>query len=161
MNLFNLSQTSKDFIKAAPTGKVLEISLAKAIADSVVMPSSSVESPTMYYRSTAFAEVSTLLSSVNDTLVFDLKKVMDSAQLFWVIRYNVLFPADTLYSADPDRAVFDFFGFGAVIDVDTASFLKANGPALVKGYNGFRRVVKDLWTREAEKPPETETKQII
>lgn len=157
MNLFNLSQTSKDFIKSAPAGRALEISLSKAIADSVVMPSSPVDSPTMYYNSAAHAEVSNLLSAINDSIVFDLKLVMETARKFWMIRYSCLFPADTLYTADPERALIDFFGFGTVVDVDTYTFMKANAPSLIKNYNGFRRVVSDLWTRPEVKPADTET----
>lgn len=71
-------------------GKIVAFALARALAYSFQLPSSSVSSPAAYFNTTHRVEMESAVSAVNEVVVLDTGAVEDLTYKIWLLRYRIV-----------------------------------------------------------------------
>ena len=138
-----LSQASVDFIQSILPQKLSEMSIAKAIANKLQLPSSEVKEPAAHYTTFCLGQARTLLSRVNELKVVDISATLEYIRIFWLCRYNILFPTKVYLIAGCD-ADEHFFGFAQFLTKEIDETIEANLIETIKVLNGFSQIVQEI-----------------
>lgn len=81
---------------AASTGvtsrdKVALVVFSRLIAYELIIPSSPVDSPNLYYAETHSSHVNEMISQLNEACVLDVKFLQELTRKVWMQRYNLVF----------------------------------------------------------------------
>lgn len=93
-NVRSLIQQFPESISGLDRGVIICSSIARAIAQSLPLPTSPVGEFHSHYTLTHGNTVSTLVSEFNETLVIDTRMVMDLTFKFYKLRYDVCHGTD-------------------------------------------------------------------
>lgn len=138
-----LSQQSAEFIQSTLNQRLSEMCVAKAIANKMQLPSSEVTDCDSHYTSFCLGQARTLLSRVNELKVFDLAKVQEYIRIFWLCRYNILFPKKVYLIAGCD-ADEHFFGFAQYLTKEIDETIEANLIETINTINGFTQIIEEI-----------------
>lgn len=150
--MFSIANMSPDVSKfllglnSAGTSRTKEssISLAKAIANSLAIPSGKVDDFRSFYNSNYKLNVLGTISSVNEITVIDTVTVEDYVIRFLETKYNVAYGESQTLAMKKESAIEDFFGITKSIPCDVIEVIKADPMALTVLVNGFSLVVNEI-----------------
>lgn len=130
-------------ITAATDGKIYAVSVAKAIADCLPLPSSPVEdSCSSYFQEFIEPLAHNCISFFNSAKAFDVAECIACVQSFWIGRYRTLYPQMHRELMEGPQITADhFFGYGYHIPKSLLDYCKANAPALATMTNKAMKVV--------------------
>ena len=136
-----LSQESQAFLNhLSMSGKAQSlhssIAIAKALSNSLPVPSSEVDNIEMHYRSTHLLSVQKQLSDLNELIVVDTATILLYTQRFYQLRYQQVVPNKTICCLKSETAVQDFFGLTSFIDEATLAAIAVKPMEITKIHNG-------------------------
>lgn len=153
-NFAKLSPMSQTFVSKVCTGSTANIAAAKAIADSLPMPSFEVANPLEHYESTLFLTTRKLVGELNEVIVISAREVADMVGSFWAARYYMLFPLKNQTWIGGDTCAV-FMGYGQHLPLSVLNEMEKAGQDIVKMRNGFTSILSDLSSsteQAAERP---------
>ena len=104
-------------------GKIIAFSLARAMGYDLALPTSSVDSPALYFNTTHRPQLELVLSAVNEIVVFDIGEVEELAYKVWLARYRLVHEMTSVKAALLlDILVADGNGQIAPIYLDSVKF---------------------------------------
>lgn len=144
-----LSPESQQFItQIAVSNKTrsagFSVAVAKVLVDSVNMPSSELEDPSIYYLSQVKLGLEQSISTINELIIIDTKAVIDICEQFFNFRYRSANPVKNVYCLNKETCLEDFFGLSRCFENVTLHTIKNEGSAMVVYMNGLKRLVADL-----------------
>lgn len=127
-----------------PRAKTTSIAIAKALADTLPLPSGKVDSIEFLFNSSFAIEASSDLSTLNEITPVDCSTIQDYVLRFYKTRYAIVHAPMAVFAFNPTTAVADFFGISSVIDEDTAKLIADAPTEVSRTYNGTRRFLEEL-----------------
>lgn len=154
-NISKLSGESKVFLQNLPlvtknNQDITVMSLAKAIANELTMPSGEVENSSEFYLQTTYITVREIASIINELVIIDLNRLQELVKMFWLVRYNVLFPRKKLFTLSSLITESYFLGYGSLLSTDIITFIQVNSGLLVTVTNGFSQLFSEINVSENE-----------
>lgn len=145
-SLSSLSEASQEFIKSLNSNKLLctQIGLAKAIANSLVIPTSEVEDKKSFYQQNCFTGARSVVSEINELVVVDASYVAGLVAMFWEIRYSTVYPTKRIFVGTNGLSEADFFGYGIIVPPDILAHIRKDTMDVIKMTNGFTIVLRDI-----------------
>lgn len=131
-----------------PRAKVTSIAIAKALADTVPLPSGKVDSIEFLFNSSFSLGILNKLSKINEITPVDCPVIQDYLLRFYKARYNIVHAPNTIFSFNRSMAIADFFGFSSVIDEDATKLITEAPTEVSRIYNGIRRLLDEFDNNE-------------
>lgn len=150
--MFQISNISSDAAKfilglnsqGLSRAKPASVSLAKAIANSLSIPSGIVEDFKDFYNTNYRLKVLGLISTINEMTIVDVPAIEDYTVRFLEAKYNVAYARHQTLAMKKECAVEDFFGISKSIPCDIIEVIKADPANLTYMVNGFAEVINSL-----------------
>ena len=141
--LARLSRDDASFLLQHKDTEALMHAIAKAVADALPLLSHPVEDPEREFKVTLFPKASSAINFFNSVKVFDVKKTMELCKIFWLVRYHLVFPADTTYIGYSDEKINQthFFGYGYYVPAETLEYCFQNGYLLAGTLNKIAKII--------------------
>ena len=154
-NISKLSNESKNFLQNLPlTSKsnqeVILTALAKVISSELTLPSTPVENVSSFYLQTIYSNVRDTISFMNEMVIVDVNRLQELVKVFWLVRYNLLYPRKKLFVVNTIVTEAHFFGFSSLLSVEMTNFIQTNTPVLIEVANGFSKIVSELNETESD-----------
>ena len=106
-----IEAVQKCFSNLARRNELVNYTVAWTLASELPLPSAPVEDPVIHFNNTSGLGLSSVISSINEVMIFDVREARELVRSFWMVRYNMLFPT----TPDGLTPTFDFFcGVGHV-----------------------------------------------
>lgn len=146
-----LSKESNEFINdifsnASSKTPEVSFSIAYALANKLVLPTSKVDNVIEFYNQNSKNSVNLFLSIINEIILLDLDVVNELIVNVYQLRYDAVFGRDNVLAMKPETAVEDLFGISKYINKDIISAIKANPLLITKCVNKFHKVFCELST---------------
>ena len=120
------------------------LALARVLAFAVEIPSMKMEDLLGHYQDHCLPEITTKLNKINELVIVDFQTTLDLAYQFYMSRYYVVYPIDTVAAFNKETAVEDFFGISRGLSRATLTQIRST-PDLISRYClGFSRLSEDL-----------------
>ena len=120
------------------------LALARVLAFGVELPSMKMEDLLGHYQDHCLPEITAKLNEINELVIVDFQTTLDLAYQFYMSRYYVVFPIDTVAAFNKETAIEDFFGISRGVARATVAQIR-NTPDLISRYClGFSRLSADL-----------------
>lgn len=137
-----LSADTQGFLNYVASGSrnrslLTSIAIARALANTLSLPSAPVEDLRNFYRTTLLINIQEKISDLNELALIDCDAILDYTSRFYSFRYNAAYPAATIFCAKPETAVSDFLGASMVLDETTLELIKSAPVDLTRLTNGF------------------------
>lgn len=129
--------------------KILGIAISAALANSSDMPSTEVEDPSTYFINQVSTTIRSLVSDLNENVVFDLKQVMENVRVFWMLRYHALYPYVKNVFFSTHTFFENLYGAGATIPPDLYEYANCNKEAISKLMPTVNSIVYSLGETDA------------
>ncbi len=129
--------------------KATSIALGIAIARTIPLPSTAVQSAEEHYTFQVRAAAEFEVSCFNENIVVDVDLVLETARLHWLIRYYSAYPdlGSPLMSTGDLCFLTKLSGAGRFVNNETNAFCEANTDLMIVLVNRINRVL-------AEKQPD-------
>lgn len=137
---------------ARPRSKLASFTIGKVIADTLSLPSGSVDDISGLYRLTHQEKTNQIIGALNELVPVDYALIQDYVKRMYLTRYNIIFAQERkVYLFKSETAVSDFFGVGVMIDPETIKLIQDNTTELSFIYNGMTRFVNEYaaWVKAA------------
>jgi hypothetical protein len=141
-NLTKLTEKSRNFILKVSPSKLASLALAKAIANTLQLPTFEVKNKNLHYIEKCSAQATMLLSEVNEMCVFNTRQLEETIKDFWLVRYSVAFPPKLI--APNTNAVFSLLGIQGVLSKDCEEAIASAGPEIITLLNGFMLLLEEI-----------------
>lgn len=149
MNLYSLlTKEASTFVstisnKGNSRKLIVSLVIAKLVSDKIELPTTEVEDPASFYKSTYGYSVMQVVNSLNEVLVLDLPTINKLIENFYAARYSILHPCsiNVLYANNP---VEDFFGITKHISNDNIDLIKDNYLEVMELQLGFSKLITCL-----------------
>lgn len=146
-----LSKESNEFINdifsnASSKTPEVSFSIAYALANKLVLPTSKVDNVIEFYNQNSKNSVNSFLSIINEIILLDLDVVNELIANVYQLRYDAVFGRDNVLAMKSETAVEDLFGISKYINKDIISTIKANPLLITKCVNKFHKVFCELST---------------
>ena len=143
-----LDKTSVDFITYLTNGKrgmskESAFGIAKAIADTISLPTSPVDSVDDYYKSVNYISVRKTVSRINEVTYINVELVLEYIYRLYEVKYNCVYACNDMVICT-EFPLADVFGFTLYLDKDTIELIKTKAPEIAKVYNDARPLIKCL-----------------
>lgn len=155
-NISKLSDMSRTFVATVKAGACANIAAAKAVANSLGLPSGPVEDPEVHFREIHLGAARQLVSDLNEVVTINAREVMVLVQSFWKARYGVAYP-ERIQPLNMPETCYAFFGYGMYVPGDALQEIEKGGNSLIRMLNGFTAVVMDLTYVAAQQPDVVQT----
>lgn len=147
-NLSLLSEASRSFLNTVRSGSkeqnaVIAAAVAKAISDSIQIPTSAVDNFTEYFTAQIEGVAKEAIGKVNEVNLIDTRLTLEYVRNLTNIRYRLVYPQDKIFAAQ-SCAFATFFGVGTLISKEFDEIIDKNVLELVRLYNGFTIVLKEF-----------------
>lgn len=147
--LTKLTQQSMSFINyinssGSSRSKQVSISIAKAISDSLPIPTSPVEDIKSFFKSNHEMSMLSTISKLNEMVVIDIVSIQDYAARFYETRYMLANAKLQTLAFKKETAVEDYFGISKIIPSDIIDTIKEDPNSLTVATNGFATVISEL-----------------
>lgn len=150
--MFLISQLNKDnqehvsYLSNNGAGKSLlaSIAIGKAIANTLFLPSSEVDSLEQQYRATWLIEVNRQVSALNELFLLNVEDVQLFVYKFYAMRYAVMVPRKMVFCTNPATVLEDFIGVSQNIDQATIAVMRASPIELMKVANAVTAILVNL-----------------
>ena len=119
------------------------IAIAKAIADSLILPTSQVEDPDGLFRTMCSIDANSKLSPINELVPLDIETIISYIPKFWKVRYYTMFPRYPIECWDNDASLIKLFGLGYAIDLETVKVIRDNFVDLANTYNKVHLLINE------------------
>jgi len=144
-----LSKASQDFISnLAMTGKSrsleTSLALARVLANSMSVPSTPVESPVIYFKTTYQISIEEQLSNINEIVVLDIQTILDYALKFFQFKYFTVHSDSHVLALNCETAIVDFFKISKVFDQEALKAIQENCSFITNAVNNFNRVIDEI-----------------
>ena len=144
-----LSKESNEFINdifSTANSKTTEVSfsIAYAIANKLVLPTSKVDNIIDFYNQNSKYNVNSILSTINEIILLDLNTTNELIVSIYQLRYDTVFGTDNVIAMMGETAVEDLFGISKYISKDMIGVIKANPLLITKYVNKFFKVFNEL-----------------
>lgn len=147
-NLSLLSEASRSFLNTVRSGSkeqnsVIAAAVAKAISDSIQIPTSAVDNFTEYFTAQIEGSAKEMIGKVNEINLIDTRLTLEYVRNLTNIRYRLVYPQDKIFTAQSCEFA-TFFGVGTLVSREFDSLIEKNVNELVRLYNGFTVVLKEF-----------------
>ena len=147
--LTKLEKETADFISSLVTqgeykSKLVSLSLAKALAMKLALPSTQVEDAGLHFAMSHKQACLNAILLVNELITVNVDEVLDLTKRFDVYRYNCIFVQELVPYINKDTAVEDFFGISRVFSPDTIELIKEHNSKLTSYVNRFITLIEKI-----------------
>lgn len=119
-----------------PRSLIASIAIAKALSNTLAVPSGQVDNLEMYFRTTCLIDVQAKLSNLNELVLVDAVNIIEYVKKFYMARYLTLNPPRTVCCLKSDTAVEDFLGLSVALDFASLEVVKEAPLEATKIHNG-------------------------
>lgn len=136
-----------NMILQSPTGMSQghQVALAKALADSMDLPTSSEVNTKLFYNDQLAIKASQVLSMLNEMVVFPLQYVEGLARDFYCLRVDLAFGKTPNPSDVPGKGLTSLFSLSSHLSDETLAVI-AQTDTITIMVAGFKRLLASLWS---------------
>ena len=124
-----------------PRSLYASIAIAKAIADSLIIPSSEMGDVDIAYNSLCSIDAKSKLSPINEAVVLEVDVILEYIKRFWKVRYYTMFPKFPINGFNKETGLLSLFGLDYAIDIESVKAITDNFIEVAKIYNTIHLVV--------------------
>jgi hypothetical protein len=145
-----LTKESQDFLGSpAATGKTAYIGLAKAIVNTLAVPTADVEDIAEFYIDNLSMNVRDVVGKVNELVIIDTGFVLDTVKALWKARTLCAFPSKAEPIIFPGMCKpNDVYGFGNCLTPEVEQLICDCPLEIMKAYATFSRVISEIQTAQ-------------
>lgn len=145
-NFAKLTEGSQRFVNTLKASDIVNIAAAKAIANSLALPTFPVDNAEEQYRDTCAQAAKNLASEISEVTVIKFSDVLEYTRQLWLARYYTLNPLEHNF-AKVGNPIACFMGFAHVLPPALCDAICADtDKCLVTMVNGFTQIVRELNT---------------
>ena len=149
-----LSRDSVAFVEQVTTSNQARsihasLALARVLAYGVELPSMKLEDLMGHYQDHCLPEITKKINDINELVLVDFQTALDLCYQFYMTRYHVVYPIDSVAAFNKATAVEDFFGISRGVSRATISHIQSAPDVISKYCRGFSQLCEDLKKRNA------------
>ena len=141
-HITQLSEKSRNFILKVSPNKVTCLALAKAIANTLALPTFEVANKNTHYIEKCATQARDFLSDVNEMCVFNTRQLEEMIKEMWMLRYSCAYPPKFITGAT--SPVFAFMGVHTALSKDTQESITALTGDITGLLNGFTLLLEEI-----------------
>ena len=111
-------------------GKIVTMTIAIAIANTVQLPTSQVNNPIEYWNGQLYNIVRNTLHDVGEQVIFNSPLAMELARMFWLLRYRAAHQSQLILACANLSFFENLFGVGSYISDENKQFIEDNKAAI-------------------------------
>ena len=148
LNITSFTPASKDLIinltnSGESRSTLVSICVAKAIADTLVIPQAVQDGIANYYNRINAIPVLRILSIINEQTLLDSDKVSGLIKSFYTYRYQLAHAPGPVLLGN-EHVILDFFGITNILSINDIEVIQTDSIKTMKYYNGFLNLVREL-----------------
>lgn len=152
------TKETNDFINeifSSGKSRSLEVtfSLAYALSNKLLLPSTSVDNLTDFYKQNNEVKLNSILDVINCLIILDIDSICELSFSLYDFRYNIFSGRDNVLAMNTESAIEDLFGISKFVNKDIIDYIKKDPVKITVYTNKFSKLITEYEVYQKEQTP--------